>query len=171
MKQKFMFRICSLAIVILLASCTSTTMIQSVPSGAKVKINGEYVGETPVEYSDSKISFSRSDMSLELAGYQTFETSLYKDEKVNVGAVVGGLFFWVPFLWAMEYKPEHTYTLLPLRDEFRQLSEGENQKDNPQGLTDMQIARLRELKKLLDDGILTQEEFNAEKSKILGKSK
>ena len=33
--------------------------------------------------------------------------------------------------------------------------------------TGWKIKRLKELKKLLDEGILTQEEFNSEKSKIL----
>ena len=39
--------------------------------------------------------------------------------------------------------------------------------DDPNNLSDDKIKRLKELKKLLDEGILTQEEFNSEKKKIL----
>ena len=38
----------------------------------------------------------------------------------------------------------------------------------PTGSTKSKVEQLRELKGLLDEGILTQEEFNAEKKKILG---
>jgi len=36
-----------LAGAILFASCSSSTLIQSSPSGAKVYLNGEYAGVTP----------------------------------------------------------------------------------------------------------------------------
>jgi hypothetical protein len=36
-----------LAAVVLFASCSSSTLIQSDPSGAKVYMNGEYKGVTP----------------------------------------------------------------------------------------------------------------------------
>lgn len=40
--------------------------------------------------------------------------------------------------------------------------------DDEAGNEDDKYTKLRELKQLLDDGILTQEEFDEEKSKILG---
>ena len=39
---------------------------------------------------------------------------------------------------------------------------------NPAGITDEQVAALEKLKKLLDTGILTEEEFQAKKKMILG---
>ena len=38
----------------------------------------------------------------------------------------------------------------------------------PTGSAKSKVEQLRELKGLLDEGILTQEEFDAEKKKILG---
>jgi hypothetical protein len=146
----------------IISACTSTTLIQSVPEGARVIINNETLGVTPYEYKDSKISFSETHLTLELEGYEPFDARLTKDEEINVGAVIGGCLFWFPFIWTMEYKPVHTYELMPLRAEFREaVSESEP------GLTVDEIMKLRELKKLLDDGILTKEEFEAEKNKIL----
>ena len=39
--------------------------------------------------------------------------------------------------------------------------------NNSSEISNDEIKRLKELKKLLDEGILTQEEFNSEKKKIL----
>ena len=40
-------------------------------------------------------------------------------------------------------------------------------KNNTSKISDEDIKKLKDLKKLLDDGILTQEEFNAQKKKLL----
>lgn len=102
-----------LAVTVLFASCSSTTLIQSDPSGAKVYMNGEYKGVTPYSYSDTKIVASSTDVRLEKEGYETLHTVLSRDERVDVGAIVGGVFFLFPFLWTMKYNPTHTYELRP----------------------------------------------------------
>ena len=55
--MKTFFRNFALLVVglITLASCTSTTIINSVPQGAAVYIGQERVGTTPFTYSDTKI--------------------------------------------------------------------------------------------------------------------
>ncbi len=103
-----------LAAVIFLSSCSSTTVIQSIPSGAKLYLNGEPLGYTPVEYTDSKIVGSSNLVKLEKEGFQPLVTSFSKDEEVHIGALIGGIFFLFPFLWLMKYKPTHTYELKPL---------------------------------------------------------
>jgi len=45
----------SLAVAILFASCSSSTMIVSNPSSAKLYVDDEMVGETPYRHRDSKI--------------------------------------------------------------------------------------------------------------------
>jgi hypothetical protein len=100
-----------LLVVLFLTSCSSSTMIQSIPSGAKVYLDDEYAGTTPYFMTDKKISFSSTRVELKEEGYENFITMLTKDEEVNVGAIIGGLFVWVPFLWVMDYKPTHTYEL------------------------------------------------------------
>jgi len=48
----------------------------------------------------------------------------------------------------------------------KQTNESKTKNDSTE-ISNEKIKRLKELKKLLDEGILTQEEFNSEKSKIL----
>ena len=148
---------------ILLTSCASTTMIQSNPSGAKVYLNGEPVGTTPYTHRDTKIVGSTTTVKLEKDGYDPLNTSFSRDEEVDVGAIIGGIFVLVPFLWTMKYKPTHTYELTP--------SSGNEQKviktTPQQNQTKSKADRLRELKQLLDEKIITQEDYEKEKKKIL----
>lgn len=161
-----------LALLLLLSSCVSTTTIMSRPPGAKVFINNEYVGETPVSYSDTKIVGSLNYVSLEKEGYENLETSFSRTEEADIGAIIGGIFIWIPFLWVMKYKPKRTYELIPLSESPLMPRNPaapqtfENQVNQNTSLKP-KTEQLRELKKLLDEGILTQEEFEVEKKKIL----
>lgn len=120
-----------LAFAVLFASCSSTTIIQSEPSGAKVYMNEEYKGVTPLTYSDTKIVGSITTLRLEKEGYETFNTLLSRNERADVGAIIGGVFFLFPFLWTMQYNPTHTYELKPLGHAFL-----DNKVEQPVILTD-----------------------------------
>lgn len=102
------------AVAVLFASCSSNTLIQSDPSGAKVYMNGEYKGVTPYSYSDTKIVGSTTEVRLEKEGYEPLYTMLSRNESADVGAIIGGIFFLFPFLWTMKYNPVHTYELRPI---------------------------------------------------------
>lgn len=145
--------------------CASTTMIQSNPNGAKVYLNGEEVGMTPYTHRDTKIVGSTTAVRLEKDGYQTLNTSFSRNEEVDVGAVIGGCIVWVPFLWTMKYKPIHSYELVPMA--IDQVPINNTQQQQQQGNQKSKADRLRELKQLLDDKILTEEEYEKEKKKIL----
>lgn len=153
-----------LSLSLFFASCTSTTLIQSTPTGAKLYIDGEPAGTTPYSHSDTKIVGSTTSVKLEKEGYEPFITSFARNEEVDVGAVIGGLFVWIPFLWTMKYKPAHTYELKPVADKQQDPS---SVIAAPNTLQMSKAERLRELKALLDDKIITPEEFEAEKKKIL----
>ncbi|MFA6886912.1 MAG: PEGA domain-containing protein [Fermentimonas sp.] len=103
-----------LAVSVLFASCSSSTLIQSSPSGAKVYMNEEFLGVTPFSYSDTKIVGSTTSLRLEKEGFEPLYTYLSRNEEVDVGAIIGGIFVWVPFLWTMKYKPVHNYELRPV---------------------------------------------------------
>jgi len=103
----------ALSATIFLTGCGSTTMIQSRPDNARVYLNGEYMGTTPYAHRDSKIVSSTTLVTLEKEGYQTFNTSFSRDEELDVGALIGGIFLLVPFLWIMKYKPFRTYEMKP----------------------------------------------------------
>jgi hypothetical protein len=152
-----------LTVVLIGTSCASTTMIQSYPENAKVYINGEPVGRTPFAYTDTKISFSNTHIRLEKEGYEPVCESLCRDEQIDAGAVIGGLLFWYPFLWTFEYKPEHTYELEPLNGASDMAFQSAERR-----LTSSETDQLIQLKRLLDNGVLTPEEYEREKAEILG---
>lgn len=93
--MKTFFRNFALLVVglITLASCASTTVINSVPQGAAVYINQSRVGTTPYTYSDTKILGSVTPITLKLDGYEDFHVMLTRNERVDAGAIVGGIFF------------------------------------------------------------------------------
>ena len=100
-----------LAATVFLASCASTTMIQSTPSGADVYIDSQKKGTTPYSYSDTKIVGSSTNITLKKEGHTDLNVTLVRNERANVGAIIGGCFVLVPFLWTMQYDPTHNYEL------------------------------------------------------------
>ena len=150
-----------LAGLILLSSCVSTTMIQSFPSEADLYLNGELAGTTPYTHSDTKIVGTTTTVRLEKEGYQPYEAIMARNEKAAIGAIFAGMFLLFPFLWTMKYKPSRTYQLQPISE-----TPGTDNIIEPQ-MSQTKAERLREMKKLLDDGIITKEEYEKEKKKIL----
>lgn len=157
--------ICVLLIsCILFVSCSSTTLLTSRPSGAKVYLNGEPVGTTPYTHSDTKIVGTSTSLKLVKEGYEPINTYLNRNEKVNVGAIIGGCFFLFPFLWTMDYNPTHNYEMV-----LAGTSPSGTDNNTPQTNTSVKskLERLKELKLLLDDKAITQAEYDIEKKKIL----
>ena len=109
-----------ITLAISVSACASTTVVNSEPSGATVYLNGEKVGTTPYTHTDTKIVGSTNRVLLKKEGYQDFSTVFSRNEDVNIGAIIGGLFVLVPFLWTMDYKPSHSYEMVPLRSAANQ---------------------------------------------------
>ena len=93
--------------------CVSSTTIRSTPQGAKLYADGEYLGKTPYIYEDKKFVGSVTTLELKKEGHKTEHFTITRDRKINVPALVGGIFVLVPFLWVMDYKPSYTYELEP----------------------------------------------------------
>ncbi len=104
-----------LLVAFVLIGCSSTTIITSEPPGAKLSINGVSVGKTPYTHADTRIVGSTLMIKLEKEGYEPLNTIITRDERVDVGAIIGGVFFLFPFLWTMQYNPQHSYELTPLK--------------------------------------------------------
>ncbi|PWH86177.1 PEGA domain-containing protein [Brumimicrobium oceani] len=157
-----------LAFAILASSCASTTLINSIPAGAKVYVNNEPVGTTPHAYTDTKITGSTNYIQLKKEGYETLRTTFTRSEEIDPGAIVGGIFLIVPFLWTMKYKPTRIYELQSL-NKVEQINNTEKIEEplKPKAETRSKAERLREFKQLLEEEIITQEEFEQEKKKIL----
>ena len=140
-----------------LASCTSGTRITSEPPGADVFINGQLVGETPYYHEDSKVSFSKLNVTLKKEGYLDFNTVIVKDEDVQVDAIIGGILFFWPFIWTMGYLPDHHYELAQLAINDVEVK-----------LPDKKAKQLQELNEMYKEGIIDQEEYEILKKRIIG---
>jgi hypothetical protein len=153
-----------LASSIFLSSCASTTVIQSSPPHTKLYLNGEPVGVTPYTHTDTRIVGSTTVVRLEKEGYQTLHTSFARDEEADVGAIIGGIFFLVPFLWIMKYKPHRYFELIPLTEAQEQMRTEEGRQP---AATKPKAERLKELKQLLDEHLITEEEYDRQRAEIL----
>ena len=105
-----------LSLVILatsLLSCSSTTYLISTPPDAEVYIDGKYKGFTPYRHSDASISGSQKSIEIKKEGYDDFRTILTKKGRAHGGAIVGGIFLLIPFLWVVQYNIEYDYELIP----------------------------------------------------------
>jgi hypothetical protein len=148
---------------VLMTSCASTTIIQSNPNGAKIYVNGEPVGITPYAYTDTKIIGSTTTVRLEKEGFESLNTSFSRNEEVDVGAIIGGLIVLVPFLWTMKYKPVRNYEL---KASIANKTTTDN-KVTQEIESKSKIEKLKELKILFDEKLISQEEYEKEKKKIL----
>ena len=163
---------------ILISSCSSSTLISSQPAGAKLYVNGQYAGITPYQYSDTKIVGSTTDLRLEKDGFEPVRVPLISNERADAGAIVGGIFLLFPFLWTMKYDPEHTYELRTANSNGQPVttpstfvntqSSGASAPAAAQSVgVKSRADRLRENKRLYDEKVLTEKEYEAEKKKIL----
>lgn len=97
------------------SACVSSTLLNTVPSGAKVYLDGAMVGYTPYVMSDTKIVGAVTHVRFQMEGYDPLDVAITRSEQFDVGACIGGVFVLVPFIWIMGYSPQHTYELVPLR--------------------------------------------------------
>jgi hypothetical protein len=90
-------------------ACTSTTLIRTTDSEAKIFVDGEYKGKGQYMHSDSKMVGSVTSVRVEKENCEPQFFNFARNEEFDVGACVGGFFFLVPFLWIQKYKAERTY--------------------------------------------------------------
>jgi len=176
MKKSFTFKVISvlLAAVIMFSGCVSSTLIESYPSDAKVYIDGEPVGRTPYWYADTKIMGSVTNIDLVKDGYEPLYTSIARDERLDVGAIVSGFYLIAPFLWSLRYQTVHRYELMPLAQQLPQAptevaipeSPKTTQQSQPEPISP-KVQKLRDLKQMLDEKLITKEDFEKQKQKIL----
>ncbi len=166
LKQTFSIRFTALfmALVFLFSACVSTTTIKSVPPGADVYIDGFKVGQTPYKYEDEKISFARTNLDIMMEGYEPVYTYLVRDEEIDLGPVIGGFFFWPVWLWTLKYHPTRTFELVPSSD----AAANPMIKDKEMQFDEKTIQQLNKLKESLDNGTITEEEYNMLRKKTLG---
>jgi hypothetical protein len=107
--QNFVTRLFAFFLICSTLACSSTTLIRTTDSDAKIYIDGEYKGKGSVSYTDTKIVGSSTSVRVQKEGCEPQLFNLTRSEEFDAGACAGGVFFLVPFLWIERYKPEHTY--------------------------------------------------------------
>lgn len=95
-----------LVAAVLFASCKSTVLIQSEPSGAVLTLDGRVVGTTPHFHTDRKVSGYSLGVKVEAPGYATRHTIIKKTKSLNFGALFPGMFLIFPLAWTLGY-PAH----------------------------------------------------------------
>lgn len=98
-----------LALSYFLAACSSTTLIRTNDSAAKIYVDGEYKGTGTVTHTDTKTVGSSTSVRIEKPGCEPMYYNFSRNEEFDAGACAGGVFVLVPFLWIQKYKPEHNY--------------------------------------------------------------
>jgi len=166
-----------LAGTILFSSCASTTLIDSIPSGANLYLDGEFAGTTPHTMTDTKLLGTCTTVKIEKDNYYSFYGNICRTEEADAGAIIGGIFFFFPFFWAMKYKPTHFYKLeaksgsdtindqvKPNDDSLDQLWKSDS-KEKSQKMSVEQAPENKDGDLKLDDGTkITPEEFENQKT-------
>jgi hypothetical protein len=93
----------------LLAACSSNTTIRVSDPDARIYVNGEYVGTGTGQYSDRKPAFTRQEVTVRRPGCLPENYSFRRNERPDVGAIVGAYYLAVPILWLTQYKQHHAY--------------------------------------------------------------
>ncbi len=99
----------ALIAIMVVAGCSTMVTIQSEPSGADIILNNQKVGKTPFAVKLSDFAFNSYDVTLKKEGYADYHGRIAKEAKA--GAIIGGLFIWVPFLWCYGPQPYQTFYL------------------------------------------------------------
>ncbi len=100
MRARLLVAACALA---LLGGCASTILLESEPPGARVVVDGAYLGRTPVRYTDTAPVGTVHRVDLYLQGYDDLHGSFARNGPINPGAVCGGLVCLVPLAWVQDY--------------------------------------------------------------------
>lgn len=107
--KKVFTGIVSVLLLISLVGCSTMVTIQSDPSGADVFINNRKMGKTPYVAKLDDFIATNHQITLKKDGFEDFNGVLAKEAKV--GAIIGGIFFLIPFLWCYGPSPYQQFAL------------------------------------------------------------
>ena len=77
-----------LIVAFVVTGCASSTLIRSVPPGAKVYVDGQYLGQSPVTHRDSAPLWTTKTVTLKLDGYGD-QSGTIRKENLRVGPLIG----------------------------------------------------------------------------------
>ena len=100
-----------LILAILASGCASSTVLTTTPAESDVYVQGQRLGKTPYTYSDRKIIGASTLVTFKKDGYEAYNTTIRKNKKLNVGALISGLLFVWPLFWVLGYDKAYSYDL------------------------------------------------------------
>lgn len=118
-----MYRLVSIAALAALAGCSSSTTIRVSDPDARIYVNGEYVGTGYGRYSDRKPAFTKQKVTVRKDGCAEQRYVFRRNERPDLGAIVGAYYLAVPVLWITQYKNNHAYEFECVRQARRTSSE------------------------------------------------
>lgn len=92
-----------------LGACSSGTSIRVSDPDARIYVNGEYVGTGKGYYSDRKPMFTKQEVTLRKEGCEEQSYTFRRNERPDLGAIVGAYYLALPVLWLTQYKHQHAY--------------------------------------------------------------
>lgn len=102
--------IINILLIFSILSCSSTTIVQSTDKNAQISINGRSLGEGSVIHSDRKVAwFGKNRVKISKAGCSDQMFIFKRNEELDVGALIFGIFLIVPLVWVMQYQAVHEY--------------------------------------------------------------
>lgn len=150
--------------VIILFGCASSTVIKTMPSGAKVKKGGEIIGTTPYEFWDRETSDYTATYALLKQGYKDKEVTIKKNvlyvHRIFVPPIIG-----LPWLYG--YNPSYFYELEKSGEQTaKQISFGTQ--PQPKNSDPSEYSqKLRELNNMKNEGLITDEEYQQKRQQII----
>jgi hypothetical protein len=98
-----------LAVLATLAACSSGTSIHVSDPDARIYVDGEYAGTGKTYYSDRKLMFTKREVTLRKDGCEPQRYTFRRNERPDVGAIIGAYYLGVPLLWTAQYKGHRSY--------------------------------------------------------------
>lgn len=156
--------------VLFLFGCASSTVIKTLPEGARVEKGGSLLGTTPYHYWDREPSDYSSTYVLKKEGYKDREITLKKDV-LYVHRIFAPPLLGLP--WIYGYNPEYSFEL----EKSEQASTQATSPNVPAASPSEVIAKrsdhleytqkLRALKQLKDEGLLTDTEYEQKRKLVV----
>lgn len=102
-----------LTFTLLFTGCMTSTRFHTKPAGAKVYINGDYVGESPVNFADSRGLPKRFHLQIRKEGYDDLD--FYLDKSYDyLGLFLSGL-YGLGTIAGSSLEADYHFNLAPLK--------------------------------------------------------
>ena len=97
----------------ILTGCSTTTRFHTKPEGAKIYINGDFLGESPYVFNDERSLPKRFHLQIRKEGYK--ELDLYIDKSFDYLGVFLSGFYGIFTFWGASLENDYHFNLSSLK--------------------------------------------------------